>query len=220
MYKTMYKKGKGEEKVKTRIKLLRTRKGMTLEELGAKIGVTKATAQKYEVGIIPNIKRDMIEKLADALDTTPGYLMGWGEDDVEYGYKNVEVLPKTKTVPLVGRIACGTPILAVENIEANVSAPECTNADFALRCVGDSMVNARICDGDLVYIRKQPAVDNGDIAAVLIDDEATLKRVYFGDGKLILQPENASFAPLVFVGDEINKVRIIGKAVAFLSGVC
>lgn len=87
-------------------------------------------------------------------------------------------MPKTKKVPLIGTIACGTPILAVENIECDVDMPENIRADFALRCKGDSMIDAHIYDGDIVYIRKQPIVDNGEIAAVIIDDEATLKRFY------------------------------------------
>lgn len=196
---------------------LRKRRGLTLEELGAKIGVTKATAQRYESGEIPNIKRPTIEKLAQTLDTSPAYLMGWADD--EHAYKNVERLPETKTVPLLGTIACGEPILAEDKIEDYVPAPEQVHADFALRCKGDSMINARILDGDLVYIRKQPDVENGEIAAVLIKDEATLKKVYHQNNALVLQPENTDYEPLVFVGEEINTIRILGKAVAFLSNI-
>lgn len=203
--------------IQNKIKYLRSRQGLTLEELGNRIGVTKATAQKYESGEIPNIKRQMIEKLAYALDTTPAYLMGWAGD--EQAYTNIEPLPKTESVPLIGTIACGQPIVAYEDAEDYVPLPERVDADFALRCRGDSMINARICDGDLVYIKKQANVDNGDIAAVLIDDEATLKRFYRRGNAVILQPENADFEPLVYVGQEINDIRIIGIAVAFLSNV-
>ncbi len=126
-------------------------------------------------------------------------------------------MPKTSKVPLVGAIACGEPILAAENIEGEVDVPERIHADFALRCKGDSMINARIHDGDIVYIRQQPAVNNGEIAAVLIGDEATLKRVYVYEDHVVLQPENPSYEPLVYFGEAMSTVRILGKAVGFTS---
>lgn len=134
---------------------------------------------------------------------------------------NIISMPRMRTVPLLGMIACGDPILAAENIEGDVSAPEHVVADFALRCKGDSMINARIYDGDIVYIRQQARVDNGQIAAVLIGDEATLKRVYFypESNKLVLNPENPAYEPLIFIGDELATVRILGRAVAFTSNV-
>ena len=95
------------------------------------------------------------------------------------------------------------------------------NADFCLKCAGDSMIGARILNGDIVFIRRQDMVENGEIAAVVIDDEATLKRVFYEPekGKMVLQAENPRFQPLVYVGDELNEIRILGKAVAFQSDV-
>lgn len=130
---------------------------------------------------------------------------------------NILPMPATYTVPLLGAIACGEPILAAENIEDNVEVPEHLHADFALRCKGDSMINARIHDGDIVYIRQQPAVNNGEIAAVLIGDEATLKRVYVYEDHVVLQPENPAYEPLVYFKDAMQAVRILGKAVGFTS---
>lgn len=130
---------------------------------------------------------------------------------------NILPMPATYTVPLLGTIACGEPILAAENIEDNVEVPEHIHADFALRCKGDSMINARIHDGDIVYIRQQPAVNNGEIAAVLIGDEATLKRVYVYEDHVVLQPENPAYEPLVYFKDAMQTVRILGKAVGFTS---
>lgn len=130
---------------------------------------------------------------------------------------NVIPAPATYKVPLLGTIACGEPILASENIENQVEIPEHIHADFALRCKGDSMINARIHDGDIVYIRQQPEVNNGEIAAVLIGEEATLKRVYVHDDHIVLQPENPAYAPLVYFGDSMSDVRILGKAVGFTS---
>ena len=133
--------------------------------------------------------------------------------------KNIVSIPKMKKVPLLGTIACGEPILAVENIENYVNMPESINGTFALRCKGDSMINARIFDGDLVFIRQQPDVENGEIAAVLIDDEATLKKVYKYKNRIELRPENPTMSVLEYEGEEIDKIKILGKAVYFLSPV-
>ena len=124
-----------------------------------------------------------------------------------------------RKIPLVGTIACGEPILAEENIEEYVGIPKHIKADFALICKGDSMINARIFDGDVVYIRQQDTVENGEIAAVLIDNEATLKRVRLFDDHISLEPENPMYKPFVYWNEEMNSVRILGKAVAFTSAV-
>lgn len=122
-------------------------------------------------------------------------------------------------LPILGTIACGSPIFAEENVEGYASPCYGISADFCLFAKGDSMVGARIYEGDLVFIKKQPRVENGEIAAVLIDDSATLKRVYLypEDKKLVLAPENPKYKPLVFVGEEMNSIQILGKAVAFQS---
>lgn len=132
---------------------------------------------------------------------------------------NILPLPQTRKIPLLGTIACGEPILATENIECNIDIPDYIHADFALRCKGDSMVNARIMDGDIVYIRQQPDVENGEIAAVLIGDEATLKRVYKAENQVTLMPANDNYPPLVYTGAQLDEVRIIGKAIAFTSAI-
>ena len=115
----------------------------------------------------------------------------------------------------------GEPIYADEDKESYVMADMDINADFCLTAKGDSMINARINDGDIVFIRKMPMVNNGDIAAVIIDDEATLKRVYYypEKNKLILSPENPEYEPLVYINEELNDIRILGKAVYFMSAL-
>lgn len=128
-------------------------------------------------------------------------------------------MPEMRKIPLVGTIACGEPILAEENIEDYVSIPKELSGDFALTCKGDSMINARIFDGDLVYIRQQTTIENGEIAAVLIDNEATLKRIKLYDDHISLEPENPQYRPIVLWGDDMNTVRILGKAVAFTSAI-
>lgn len=191
--------------------------GLTLEEVGNYVGVGKSTVRKWEHGDIENMKRDKIALLSKILKLSPlTFITG----EVEYGVPdNIIPLPKTKKIPLLGTIACGEPILAAENIEALINADENLNADFALRCKGNSMINARIFDGDIVYIREQPDVEDGEIAAVLIGEEATLKRVYKYPSKVVLRPENPLYDDMIYSKEEMNEVRILGKAVAFLSAV-
>jgi len=125
-------------------------------------------------------------------------------------------LPKMKQVPLVGSIACGEPILAEQNIDGQVDAPEDIRCDFALNCKGDSMIGAGIHDGDVVYIRIQPEVETGEIAAVRIGEEATLKRVYLHPDYIELRPENPAFESIIRRRDEMNDVHIEGKAVGYM----
>ena len=130
---------------------------------------------------------------------------------------------KTKKFPLIGTITCGKPIMAKQHFESYVSGDANINADFCLRCKGDSMTGARIEDGEIVFIREQPDVENGEIAAVIIDDEATLKRINKNtSGFIFLMTENAKYEPIVVnlaEPDESRHIRIIGKAVAFQGDV-
>lgn len=204
------------------IKNKRLEMGISQEELARRTGYTnRSSIAKIESGKV-DLSQTKIMQFAEALDTTPSDLMGWDEEPASTkesmeGIENIIPLPKTHKIPLLGNIACGEPITAVENIDTYVDMPDCVSADFALTCKGDSMIDARIYNGDIVYIREQPEVENGEIAAVLIDGEATLKRVYYQRNKIILQPENKKYEPLVYVGEEILDVRILGKATYFLS---
>jgi len=156
-----------------------------------------------------------LPEIAEYFGVSADYLLG---RDKILTLDGVMSLPKTKKVPLVGTIACGTPILAVENIDGFYNVPETIEADFCLRCKGDSMSGARILEGDIVYIKHQDIVDDGEIAAVLIDNEATLKRVYYQKGKsLVLSSENPAFPPMIFTGEQLDGIQILGRAVAFHS---
>ena len=192
---------------------------MTLQELGDAIGVSKQTVQRYENGTIANIPGDKIKLMAYALSTTPSALMGWEPmTDVGEGFA-----PKThhRHLPLLGKIACGEPIYVDSQCTDELAGDPTHMADFCLIAQGDSMIGARIFDGDVVFIRSQDSVDNGNIAAVMIDGEATLKRVYYypTEQKLVLSPENKDYAPLVYVGAELELVRILGRAIAFQSKI-
>lgn len=201
---------------------LRIRQGLTLEQVGDYVGVGKSTVRKWETGQIANLRRDKIGKLAEALHTTPGVLMGWEDNDPAKREVPDGMLPIARNrIPLLGTIHAGEPTFAASEFEAYVEAGAAVRCDFALRVVGDSMINARIMDGDIVFIRQQDTVNDGEIAAVLIDDEATLKRVHrLPQGMLMLQAENPKYPPIYIGGDnETRNVRILGKAVAFQSDI-
>lgn len=202
-----------------RIKEIRISKNITQDELALKIGTTKQTIYKYENEIVTNIPSQKIELISNALNTTPDYLMGWSDKSTDdlYSIPGINPIPKTYKRPRLGTIACGEPILAEENIETYDDIPDNIKCDFTLVCKGDSMINARINDSDIVYIKQQSQVDNGEIAAVLIDNEATLKRVYIYEDKVVLQPENTKYPPFVYTKEEMNNIRILGKAVGFTS---
>lgn len=215
-------------KFSERFKLLRKERGLSQAALATELGFTKSSVNMYERGD-REPRLESLETIADFFNVDMDYLLGKSDVQNRFLYTpasdaesvalpdNIIPRPATYTVPLLGTIACGEPILAAENIEDNVEVPEHIHADFALRCKGDSMINARIHDGDIVYIRQQPAVNNGEIAAVLIGDEATLKRVYVYEDHVVLQPENPAYAPLVYFKDAMQAVRILGKAVGFTS---
>lgn len=212
-------------KIGERIKHRREELGIAQTQLAEQIGSSKQNLYKYENGIIANIPADKIEAIAKALHTTPAYLMGWNDDPTLPASAalpdNIIPMPKMKRIPLIGTIACGTPILAVQDAEDTVALPEDIDADFSLRCKGDSMVNARIFDGDIVYIKERPMVENGEIAAVIIGDEATLKRVYYtpGSDRITLRACNPVYPDMEYEGESLSHIRILGKAVAFTSTI-
>ncbi len=201
-----------------RIRRFRHRAGLTLEELAGLVGTSKQTVYRYESGEIENIPRARIEAIAKALHQSPAALMGWEEEPLSsYG-----LLPcRRRAVPLLGKIACGEPIYAEEEFSGYMPLGDEIEADFCLRASGDSMIGARIYDGDIVFVKAQDAVENGEIAVVVVGEEATLKRLYFDapGQRLVLSPENPRYAPLVFTGEELAGVKVLGRAVAFQSTV-
>ena len=208
--------------IKDILKARRTELGLTQLDVANAVGVSEATVSRWESGDIANMKRSRIASLASVLKISPSIIMGWnGTPEIRLPSDVITIIPMPtmRKVPLIGSIACGTPILAEENCEGEVDVPDHIRADFALRCKGDSMINARIFDGDIVYIRQQESVEHGEIAAVIIDDEATLKRVYLYEDHNSLEAENPQYRPLVYWEVEMNNVRILGRAVAFTSTI-
>lgn len=200
----------------------KAKKGYTQTELAELLGYkSRSSINKIEVEG-RDIPRSSVIKFAKALDVTPAYLMGWEdepkpEQSLYDRFDNLHPV-KLKRFPLLGEIACGEPIYADEDHESYVSADADIRADFCLKAKGDSMINADIHDGDVVFIRSQSMVENGEIAAVIIEDEATLKRVYYDreNNRLQLIAENPRYAPLVYTGEELNYIRILGKAVTLM----
>ena len=194
---------------------------MSLEQLAELIGTSRQTVHRYETGAISNIPSEKVEALARALGTTPASLMGWDNEPVfpSFNISNTSesLAPaRTRKLPILGNVACGEPIFASEEHGYYARASSDISADFCLTARGDSMINARIFDGDLLFVKKQESVDDGEIAVVLIDDEATVKRVYFNreDGILTLMPENPTYKPMRYMGRQLDRVRILGKVVS------
>ena len=199
----------------TIFKQLRKEKKLTQEQIADRLGVSKSTVSMYENGgRVPPY--EMMERIGRLFDVDMNRL---------FGQPSVAALPQnlrpvqTRRFPMLGEIACGEPIVANAEYEVYVDASTDVKADFCLTAKGDSMIGARILDGDVVFIRAQEMVENGKIAAVIIDNEATLKRWYYfpEKQKLVLTPENPAYEPLVYVGDELADIKCIGLAVSVMS---
>lgn len=205
------------------LKELRSKNGITQAELAAILKTAKSTISMYEQG-----KREpsfeTLEAIADYFNVDMDYLMGRSETPKAVKVvSSLDPLPhpsllsvQKRKIPLLGEIACGEPIIINPEYETFTTVSDSVHADFALIADGDSMINAGIRSGSLVFIRKQEAVDNGEIAAVAIGDEVTLKRVYYypDQNQLILNPENPAFPPMIYSGSELEEIHILGRAVA------
>ena len=214
---------------KSRLKEAMELRGIRATTLAAESGVSKARISQYLHGIyVP--KTDAVLSLAAVLGVSEGWLLG---------KEGIPMLPADATAsdaapllfpdnlaplhlrryPVLGEIACGQPIIAEQDNDGGYVTAADAHADFCLTAKGDSMIGARIFDGDEVFIRQADMVNNGEIAAVIVDNEATLKRVFYypDEERLVLAPENPDYEPLEFVGEELRAIRILGKAVAFQS---
>lgn len=209
-----------------RMKQLRLERNLNMRETANLLNIPYTTYVNYEKGTRePN--PEMLITLANFFKVSIDYLLNRNDErtintnrdnDLYKTYSNISPI-KTKKFRMLGSIACGEPIYANEEYETYIEASAEINADFCLTAKGDSMINARIFDGDIVFIREQPDVENGEIAAIIIDDEATLKRVYKYKNRIELRAENPLYQPLNYEGYKLNEIKILGKAVAFQSYV-
>lgn len=207
--------------IRNRIFQKKSELNLSYQDMSEKTGLSKSTLQRYITGDIRNLGLDKLEILAKALDVTPSYLMGWEDENKDPILENIPgiITPvQMKRIPILGTIACGDPIFAQENYDGyfmiDKNLPE---ADFILKAKGDSMIEAHIFDGDLVFLRKASDVDDGQIAAVLIDDEATLKRVSRDKDTVILQPCNKDYKPIIVQEKDDKQVLILGEMVGVYS---
>lgn len=217
------------------IKEYREKYNLTMDEFAKKAGLSKGYISMLEKNQHPQNKRKIVpsletfRKAAKAMGLSVDDLMKAVDGDQPVSLEVKKSLPpydnifpiEKKKIPMLGEIACGEPIFAEEDRESYVLVGTDINADFCLKAKGDSMTGARILDGDIIFIREQSIVEDGEIAAVIIDDEATLKRVYYEKDKnrLTLQAENPKYRPLSYEGEELDHIRILGKAVAFQSDI-
>ena len=193
-------------------------RGVTPYRVHKETGISTATLSDWKNGK-SQPKKDKIEKICEYFDVPLSYFYG---EDALSNISNIFPI-ELKRFPMLGEIACGKPKYTNEDRESYIMAGTNIKADFCLRASGDSMINARILDGDIVFIKKEEIVENGEIAAVVVnnDSEATLKRLFYykEKGLLILKAENPAYEDLIFTGEELNEVHILGKAVAFQSDV-
>ena len=198
-------------------------------ELANQLRVSEGTISNYRKGRCKP-RQTRLGEMANILNVSVSWLLG-ADVPMEPAKQNTTLIDLDKfdnifpvekhKIPLLGEIACGQPIFADEDRESYIEIGTDIQADFCLKAHGDSMINARILDGDIVFIRKQEMVENGEIAAVIIDDEATLKRVSYNKEKqiLVLKAENTAFDDMIYTGEELNNIHILGKAIAFQSDV-
>lgn len=191
---------------------------IAITALEKELGFGRGYIGKFKTkGTSPTAKK--LQQIADYFNVSVDYLMN-GQSPEPPTFPNIFPI-ELKRFPMIGEIACGEPKYTNEDRESYVMAGTNIKADFCLRASGDSMIGARILDGDIVFIREQDMVENGEIAAVVIENEATLKRVFYYREKnlLVLKAENSTYEDFIFQGDELNKIHVLGKAIAFQSNV-
>ncbi|WP_073113049.1 helix-turn-helix domain-containing protein [Hespellia stercorisuis] len=216
------------------VKRYRADNEISMDEFSKRCSLSKGYISMLENNINPRNNKPIaptlpsIKKIANGMNTDVDTLLKMLDNNQEINLKEEQLITniypiELKRFPLLGEIACGVPKFANEDRESYVMAGTDIDADFCLKAKGDSMVNARIQDGDIVFIKQQDIVENGEIAAVVVnnDSEATLKRFYYYKEKamMILRAENPQYEDQIYTEEELNQVHILGKAVAFQSDV-
>lgn len=184
-------------------------KGISPTKLCNELGLSTFMATQWKRGSTPRPKT--IKLIADYFGVPVSYFY----DDNYQSIPGFRPITK-KQFPILGTVACGEPQFAEEQFGAYVSADSDIDADFCLTAHGDSMVNARIFDGDIIFVKQQDMVDDGQIAVVLIEDSTTVKRVYYDreNNIITLVPENPKYKPMKYIGEQLDHIRILGKVVA------
>lgn len=209
-----------KKKVAENIYKYRKKAGLTQKQLAERLGVKNTAVSNWENGQ-NSIDTELLFRVCDVFGVTINEMYGIEETKKETSERDLfeklgfmEV--SRQSLPLLGNVACGEPIFAEQSIDSYISVDADINADFCLRAKGDSMVNARIFDGDILFVKSQPMVEDGEIAVVLVEDEATVKRVYYDreNNTITLVPENPTYKVMRFMGEQLNQIRILGKVIA------
>ena len=207
--------------VSERLQILMLETGYRAVDICKGTGISKSAFSMY-LSRQNDPKGENLLKLADFFNVAPEWLQGYDVDKRKTIAlpRGIQPLPKMVRKPRLGNVSCGVPLDSPQNFDGYDKVPENVDCDYTLKCSGDSMIGARIYDGDIVYIKQQPIVESGEIAVVLVNgNETLLKRVYIYPESVILQAENPAYPPLTFVKQEMDNVTIIGKAVGFFSYV-
>lgn len=195
------------------IRLKRKEAGLSAEELGKKIGKNRATIYRYENNSIEKLPANVLVPLANALSITPGELIKRNGNDSP-SLPAGTFKPIFKKVPLLGYVAAGKPLEDLNQDVSYVDVEGKYDVDFCVKVVGDSMVDVDINDGDIVFAKSMPEVENGQIAVVEIDHEkACLKRFYRSNGTITLISANPKYPPMVFTAENCESVEVKGLAV-------
>ena len=194
------------------IKTRRKELGITLEEIGNYVGVSKATVQRWETGSISNMRRDRIKKLSEILQVNAEMLLA-----AEDGMTDVAETASLAKIPVLGTVAAGVPITAQENIIGWEEVPSSwvkNDVYFALKLKGDSM-EPRMAEGDIVIVKQQSDVESGEIAIVMVDNRATCKKVVKHPDGIVLISNNIKYAPMFFDVNEVKdkNITVLGKVV-------
>ncbi len=194
-----------------RLRSIMKEHGDTVYTLAEHLGLKASTISRYNNGqYVP--KAPTLEMICRHYAVNPNWLMG------ENAPKTLSVTSHSgRDIPVLGEVAAGVPIWAEQNYDGHIVVDADEHVDFALRVRGDSMMNARIYNGDLVYVRRQPQVENGEIAVVLVDNEATVKRVFYHPDKLVLRPENDAYKDMVYYKEDAHDLAVLGKVI-FVKG--
>ena len=188
--------------------------GLTLEEIGNATGVSKSTVKKWENGFIANMRRDKIEKLAKILQISPIVLLGNKNDN---GKPNAEILSAGENIykiPVFSSVSAGFGAYAcsdvIDYLHLYIANPADVPEMLCIKVTGDSMY-PKIEDGDIIVVRKQDSVDSGSIAVVLVDgEEGFVKKVIYDNETIELVSINPEYAPKIFKGAEVLRVRVVG----------
>lgn len=214
------------------IKGYRSAHEMSMDDFAQKSGISKAYISLLEKNKHPKTGKpiapsvDSIRKAAIGMNIDFNTLFGMVDGNVDLSpqaelmtsYSNIRPIG-SKRFPVLGSVACGEPVYMDEEKELYIDSTVDIKADFVLIAKGDSMINARIHDGDIVFVRKQEEVENGEIAVVAIDDEATLKRFYKYADMIVLRAENPAYKEMEFRPEDHRDIRILGKAICFQSDI-